>query len=54
MENSFQEFVVKMREIFYQIYYQYSTGIDGMPAEFYKYNPYMTAEVLQLILEESC
>ena len=27
-------------------------GIDGIPAEFYKSNPDMTAEVLQPILEE--
>ena len=28
-------------------------GIDGIPAEFYKSNPYMAAEVLQPILEEA-
>ena len=27
--------------------------IDGIPAEFYKSNPYMSAEVLQPILEEA-
>ena len=27
--------------------------IDGIPAEFYKSNPYMAAEVLQPILEEA-
>ena len=30
-----------------------AAAIDGIPAEFYKSNTYMAAEVLQLILEES-
>ena len=30
-----------------------AAGIDGIPAEFYKSNPYMAAEVLQPILEEA-
>ena len=30
-----------------------AAGIEGIPVEFYKSNPYMAAEVLQLILEES-
>ena len=31
-----------------------AAGIDGIPAEFYKSNAYMAAEVLQPILEEAC
>ena len=31
-----------------------AAGIDGTPAEFYKSNPYMVAEVLQPTLEEAC
>ena len=30
-----------------------TAGIDGIPAEFHKSNPYMAAEVLQTILEEA-
>ena len=30
-----------------------AAGIYGIPAEFYKSNPYMAAEVLQTILEEA-
>ena len=30
-----------------------AAGIDGIPAEFYKSNPYMAAEMLQAILEEA-
>ena len=30
-----------------------AAGIDGIPAEFYKSNPYIAAEVLQPILEEA-
>ena len=30
-----------------------AAGIDGIPAEFYKSNPYMAAEVLHPILEEA-
>ena len=30
-----------------------AAGIDGIPAEFYKYNPYIAVEVLQPILEEA-
>ena len=30
-----------------------ATAIDGIPAEFYKSNPYMAAEVLQPILEKA-
>ena len=30
-----------------------AAGIDGIPAEFYKSNPYMTTEVLQSILDEA-
>ena len=29
-----------------------AAGTDGIPAQFYKSNPYMAAEVLQPILEE--
>ena len=30
-----------------------AAGIDGIPAELYKSNPYIAAEVLQTILEEA-
>ena len=30
-----------------------AAGIDGIPAEFFKSNPYMAAEVLQPIFEEA-
>ena len=36
-----------------QLCYVKAAGIDRIPAEFYKSNPYMAAKVLQPILEEA-